>query len=114
MKFKLREGTKTLRIFKEDTEGLTVQELFRGARRLGNFDVDFHYLIQRDGNVEEGRESSVVAGYYYDATRESIVILVDACDTNKMTDSQKVSLRDLKGSIKATYPDIKISHVERR
>jgi N-acetyl-anhydromuramyl-L-alanine amidase AmpD len=113
MKFKVREDTRFLNIYKENTEGLTTQELFIVARRAGSFSVDYHYLIQRDGNVEEGREPSVVAGFTYDSTRQAIVILVDASEANKLTDAQKVSLRDLKESISATYPDIKISSVRR-
>jgi N-acetylmuramoyl-L-alanine amidase len=113
MRFKLREGTIALHIFKEDTEGLSVQELYRIARRSGEFNVGFHYLIQRDGNVEEGRDSSVVAGFDYDLTRKAIVIVIDAGETGKLSDAQKVALRDLKESISATYPSIKINHVRR-
>lgn len=105
MKFKLRPSTDFLYVQLRDTGGLSVPELQREARKAGKFDCGYHYVVQKNGVVEQGREPYVVAGYDFENCDNSVYVLVDVAD--KLTDSQKVSLRDLMESITATYPEIK-------
>lgn len=108
MKFKLRPSTDFLYIHLKDTGGLSVRELHREARKAGKLDIGYHYVVQENGVVEQGREQYVVAGYDLENCDRSIYVLVDCGENGKLTDSQKVSLQDLKDSIIATYPDIMV------
>ena len=109
MKFIVREKTDHLNILFQDTGGLSAQELHREARRTGKFAVDFHYVVQRNGIVEAGREPYVVAGAPFENSKTSVCILVDVGETGKMTDSQKVGLKDLLSGLKGTYPGVKVN-----
>lgn len=107
MKFRTRKTTDFLYIHLRNTGGLTVPELRREARRAGKLDIDYHYVVQDNGAVEQGREQYVVAGYEFENSENSIYILVDVSEKQKLSDAQKVSLQELMDSIYATYPNIK-------
>lgn len=106
MKFKTRPSTDFLYLCFQDTGSLSVPELRRVARKAGKLDIDYHYVLQENGVVEQGREPYVVAGYELENCDRSIYVLIDCGTNGKLTDSQKVSLKDLQDSIIATYPDI--------
>ena len=108
MKFKIRESTDYLYVHKRDTGGLTVPELRRVARKEGKLDIDYHYVVQDTGSVEQGRDEYVVAGHELENNDRSIYVLVDVGDRGRLSDAQKVALRDLISSIQGTYPDIKV------
>lgn len=108
MKFRPRETTDYLYIHLKDTGGLTVKELHREARRAGMLSIDYHYVVQRNGDVETGREPYVIAGHRCENAETSIYILVDQGEKGKLTDSQKVSLQELLESLKGEYPGVEV------
>lgn len=108
MKFKVRPSTVFLYIHCRNTGGLSAPELHREARKAGKLAIDYHYVVQENGLVEQGREPYVVAGYSLENCNTSVYVLVDTGEDGKISDSQKVALRDLKESITATYPNIMV------
>lgn len=112
MKFRIRKSTNILQIHLKDTQGKTAQELQREAILDGQLSLGYHYVVLKDGLVEQGREPYAVAGCdlagrIMENPDNSICVLVDA-RMGRMTDAQRVSLADLKASIGAEYPNIKI------
>jgi hypothetical protein len=107
VKFRARKSTDFLYIHLKNTGGLSVPELRRAARKVGKLDVDYHYVVQENGVVEQGREQYVVAGYEFENSENSIYVLVDTGDDDRLSDAQKVALQDLMDSIYATYPNVK-------
>lgn len=105
VQFKVREKTVALITLCQDLDGITRRELYKKARRNGDFDVSFHYFINSQGIVETGREEYVVAGYDLDHSRQAVVVLIDS-PNGILTDSQKVSLKDIEESLEGTYPEI--------
>lgn len=56
LKFKKRTCTNWLYIIKKPLNGASKDELVNAARRLGEFDTGYHYIIQNDGTLEKDRE----------------------------------------------------------
>jgi hypothetical protein len=116
MKFRIRKSTDILYIHLIDTQGKTTMELQREVRRKGQLALGYHYVVQREGLVEQGREPYAVAGYdlanqeSLENPETSIHILVDAKKGTRkpLTDVQKVALGDLKESILGEFPHIQI------
>lgn len=68
-----------------------IASLKRGAREQGFIDVEFHFLVRRDGHIERGRPMSMTSMVDDDldharAARAVSVMLVDA--RGQMTDEQ--------------------------
>lgn len=95
MKFRKRKKTEYLYVKRVNTEGMSVESLRRQARRVGKLDVDFHYLVQANGDIETGRDFEVIAGYELANAEESIYIFVDIGNAAKPSDAQKVPLQNL-------------------
>jgi N-acetylmuramoyl-L-alanine amidase len=78
--------------------------------------IGYHYVIKRDGTIEEGRKESQVGAHVQNWNEVSLGICmiggVDADDVNKAEDNftpeQYVSLKELLVRMKAKYPKAKI------
>lgn len=112
MKFRERKTTNFLYIHFKDTDGLSLTELYREARRIGKLDIDYHYVIQGSGIVEEGRPNYVVAGNDLENSQEAIYVLVDMSTNGKLTDAQKLSLRELLDILKYEHPGVEIVEIK--
>ena len=112
MKFRERANTTFLTVVKTDIGGMTVRELFRIARKRGEFGVSFHYLVQDDGRIAEGRPLESIGGRDLDETEESIVVLLDS--KGKTSDAQKVALQDILEDSLMSYPTIEAVTVQIR
>lgn len=85
-------------------------------RKNGWACIGYHYVIRRDGTVEEGREESVIGAHVADWNAVSLGICmvggVDADDPNKaknnFTKEQFASLKQLLIDLKVRYPKAKI------
>lgn len=106
MKFRARETTENCCIVMKPTGGLSAQELHHAALRSGLLALEYHFVVQKNGEIETGREESSVAGHTLANPDVSLYILVDT--EGKLTDAQKVALRQLKETIKQQYPSIKM------
>lgn len=106
MKFRIREATEFLYVHVQDIGGLSVLELQREARRAGLLGFGYHYVIQKDGTVEQGRKPYEVAGHDFENPNVSVYVLVDSL--GNLTDAQKAALRDLKSSLQGEYPRIEV------
>lgn len=107
MKFRERKATDFLYIHLKNTGGLTLKELHRDARRAGKLTVDYHYIVQESGIVEEGRDKYVIAGNRMDYAETSIYVLVDVGDEGVMTDAQRLSLHELMDGLHEEFPAMK-------
>lgn len=78
--------------------------------------IGYHYVIKRDGTIEEGRKESQVGAHVQNWNEVSLGICmiggVDADDVNKAEDNftpeQYASLKELLERMKEKYPKAKI------
>lgn len=112
MKFRSRKTTDHLCVVKSDTGGLPVPELQAEARRRGDLAIGYHYVVQENGKVEQGREPYAVAGHNFENPENSIYILVDIGDRGRLTDAQQVALTDLLDTLQGEHPQARLSHTE--
>lgn len=78
--------------------------------------IGYHYVIKRDGTIEEGRKESQVGAHVQNWNEVSLGICmiggVDADDVNKAEDNftpeQYASLKELLERMKEKYPNAKI------
>ena len=85
-------------------------------RKNGWACIGYHYVIRRDGTVEEGREESVIGAHVADWNAVSLGICmvggVSADDytkaQNNFTKEQFASLKELLVDLKIRYPNAKI------
>ena len=89
MKFRQRERTDFLYIHFKKTGGLTLKELHRDARRSGELAVDYHYIVQENGLVEEGRQRYDIAGRTMENAEASLYVLVAVDEDGAMSDAQR-------------------------
>jgi hypothetical protein len=95
-----------------DLQNKDGDELYSDARRRGDFDVDYHYVIHRDGHVEQGREQMAVGGLYVDPQETSIIVFVDVSNGGEETDVQKKAVNDLLGGFKIDFRDADVARVK--
>lgn len=107
MKFRNRKATDFLYIHLKNTGGLTLKELHRDAMRSGKLTVDYHYVVQESGIVEEGRDRYAVAGNQLENADNSLYILIDTGDDGLMTDAQRLSLNELMEVLHGEFPGMK-------
>lgn len=113
---------------RETTDFIAIHCSATGNQNFGAADIDkwhrkqgwvcigYHYVIRRDGTVEEGREEAVVGAHVSGFNHNSIGICmvggVDANDPtkakNNFTDAQFSSLKQLLIDLKTRYPKAKI------
>lgn len=112
IKFRNRSMTDLVIIADIDLQNKDGDELYSDARRRGDFDVDYHYVIHRDGHVEQGREQMAVGGLYVDPQETSIIVFVDVPTGGEETDVQKKAVNDLLGCFKTDFRDADVARVK--
>jgi N-acetylmuramoyl-L-alanine amidase len=88
------------------------KEIDKWHRAQGWACIGYHYVIRRDGTVEEGRDREVVGAHVVSANDSSVGICmvggVDADDPKKAEDNytkeQYESLKKLLDELKTVYP----------
>lgn len=108
MKFRERKDTHYIYVHLRDTDGLTVPELHNEARRNGELTLGYHYVIQSNGNVEQGRDQYSVAGRSMENAETSIYVLIDSRGKNRLSDCQIDVTKGLLDSLQTEYPKAKI------
>lgn len=112
IKFRNRSMTDLIIVADIDLQNKDGDELYSDARRRGDFDVDYHYVIHRDGHVEQGREQMAVGGLYVDPQETSIIVFVDVPNGGEETDVQKKAVNDLLGAFKTDFRDADVARVK--
>lgn len=99
-----------------EKQNIGAADIDRWHRAQGWAAIGYHYVIKRDGTIEEGREEDVVGAHVADYNAVSLGICmaggVDANDVkkakNNFTDAQFASLKQLLVDLKIRYPNAKI------
>lgn len=105
MEFKKRLTTTAIRLVKQNLNGLDKEALYKKARRQGEFDTGYHFIIHNDGTLENDRHIEAVAQWSFEDYESSLYVLVDT--TGKLSDAQRLVLR----GIAEKYPDAEILEV---
>ena len=115
---KVREKTDYIAIHCSATanQNFGAADIDKWHRKQGWQAIGYHYVIRRDGTVEEGRDEKVVGAHVSGFNEVSIGICmvggVDANDVSKaknnFTDAQFASLKQLLVDLKGRYPKAKI------
>jgi len=96
------------------TMDIGVREIRQWHKEQGWLDVGYHFVIRRDGTVEEGRNIDAVGSHVKDHNHNSVgICLVGGVDssnkfTANFTPSQMHSLRTLLDDLKVKYPNASI------
>lgn len=112
IKFRNRSMTDLIIVADIDLQNKDGDALYSDARCRGDFDVDYHYVIHRDGHVEQGREQMAVGGLYVDPQETSIIVFVDVPTGGEETDVQKKAVNDLLGCFKTDFRDADVARVK--
>jgi N-acetylmuramoyl-L-alanine amidase len=99
-----------------EKQNIGAADIDKWHRKQGWQAIGYHYVIRRDGTVEEGRDEKVVGAHVQGFNEVSLGICmaggVDANDVNKaknnFTDAQFKSLKQLLIDLKTRYPKAKI------
>lgn len=117
VKFKTRETTKYLVVHCAATKpsmNIGLREIRQWHRERGWLDIGYHFVIRRDGTVEQGRPQDVIGAHVEGHNYESLgICLVGGIDAsgkpeNNFTQSQFASLRILLAQLKGDYPSAQI------
>lgn len=103
IKFLNRTETNYILIIEKDLKDKDFMSLFRDARKEGEFDVDFHFLVHRDGLIEEGRSVDVVGGLNVKEEEDAVIVFVDVPSYGE-NDVQSASLSTLVTMLQEKYP----------
>lgn len=96
------------------TMNIGKKEIDKWHRQRGWLKIGYHYVIQRDGTLEEGRDKDVMGAHVKGHNAESIGIClvggVDADNTpeDNFTPEQYATLLDTIRSLHVEYPDAEI------
>jgi N-acetyl-anhydromuramyl-L-alanine amidase AmpD len=96
------------------TMDIGVREIRQWHVQQGWLDVGYHFVIRRNGTVEDGRPHDVIGSHVKDYNARSLgICLVGGIDakgapSNNFTPEQMNSLSLLLRAQKRTYPDAKI------
>ena len=121
VQFKQRESTDAIFVHCSATkpsQNVGVREIRQWHKEQGWLDVGYHFIIKRDGTVEEGRPVNVVGSHVKDWNSRSVgVCLVGGIDAKgkfeaNFTPAQMSALRTKLAELKVLYPqaDIKAHH----
>jgi len=99
-----------------DKQDFGAADIDKWHRKQGWACIGYHFVIRRNGTVEEGREEEVVGahvqGFNHNAIGICMIGGVDANDISKAKDNftpeQFASLKNLLVKLKAKYPKAKI------
>jgi N-acetylmuramoyl-L-alanine amidase len=116
---KVREKTDYIAIHCSATsekQNIGAADIDKWHRKQGWQAIGYHYVIRRDGTVEQGRDEKVVGAHVQGFNEVSVGICmaggVDANDVNKaknnFTEAQFASLKKLLVDLKSRYPKAKI------
>ena len=105
MNFKKRLTTTSIRVIKQPLNGLDKEALYKKARRQGEFDTGYHFIIHNDGTLEADRPIEAVAQWNFEEYESSLYVLADT--TGKLSDAQRLVLR----GVAENYPDAEILEV---
>lgn len=97
-------------------QNVGAKDIDKWHRAKGWACIGYHYVIRRDGTVEEGREETVVGAHVQGWNEVSLGVCmvggVNADDINKaennFTEAQFASLKQLLVDLKVRYPKAKI------
>ena len=99
---------------KASMDHVDAKEIDRWHRQKGWRKIGYHWVIRRDGIVEEGRELGEVGAHARGFNSKSIGICMvggvdeDMNPENNYTDEQWKSLEDLVRQMKLPYPDAEV------
>ncbi|QBZ69007.1 N-acetylmuramoyl-L-alanine amidase [Shigella phage VB_Ship_A7] len=91
-----------------------LREIRQWHKEQGWLDVGYHFIIRRDGTIEEGRPVDVVGSHVKDWNSKSVgVCLVGGIDDKgkfeaNFTPAQMQSLKEKLADLKDMYPDAEI------
>lgn len=107
MEFKKRLSTDHVYVVKKFLNDATKDQLYKAARRAGELDTGYHYILHNDGSVEEDRQpNTCVAQYDFENANTSLYILAD-CKKGKLSDAQRLIL----ASITKDFPTAEVHEV---
>lgn len=112
IKFRERERTDFIIVADIDLENKRADRLFKDARRRGEFDVDFHYVIHRDGHTEVGRDPKTVGGLQVDPYEVSVIIFVDTTKEGKESDAAQAALRHVLDKLKVDFKGAEVVRIK--
>jgi len=91
-----------------------VREIRQWHKQIGWLDVGYHFIIRRDGTVEDGRPVDVIGSHIKGRNHDSVgVCLVGGVDAKQafeanFTPQQMEALKQLLRLLKAKYPNATI------
>lgn len=83
-----------------------LREITRAHRMQGYLAVGFHYVIRRDGTVEQGRPESLIGAHNRRRDRDTVGICLIGEDA--FTAAQRASLEGLIADLLTRYPDAEV------
>lgn len=107
IKFKEREQTEFISVHEVDMNGKTNDELVKEARKRGEFDVPYHYLVHDTGTIESGRDENAIGGRMFPSYDSAVFILCDLNGHDEMTDAQSSALDVLIAQLRRRFASIK-------
>lgn len=117
VQFKPRMTTKYLVVHcaaTKPTMNIGLREIRQWHRERGWLDIGYHFVIRRDGTVEQGRPQDVIGAHVEGHNYESLGICmaggIDATGKpeNNFTPAQFESLRTLLDKLQGDYPSARI------
>lgn len=117
VQFKQRSSTEAIFVHCSATKpsmDVGVREISQWHKELGWLAIGYHFVIRRDGTIEEGRPVGVVGSHVKDWNSKSVgVCLVGGIDDKgkfeaNFTPAQMHSLKEKLADLKDMYPDAEI------
>lgn len=103
--FRQRAATDHIYVAKQDTFGKSLWQLYCQARRKGELDTGYHYILRSDGTLEADRPTEAVAQWDFKDSETSLYVLAEAKD--KLSSAQHLTLTQLQEQ----YPNATICEV---
>lgn len=113
VQFKVRSQTRTIIVHCAATKpdmSIGLREIRQWHKERGFLDVGYHFIIRRDGSVEEGRDVNQVGAHTIGQNETSVgICLVGGVDDQmrpaaNFTPQQMATLRNLLKEMQAKYP----------
>lgn len=78
------------------------QEIDRAHRAAGGFGIGYHFVIRKDGTIEEGRDVEVVGSHHEEYNHNSIAICLIGSEPSS---EQQLAFDGLVKMLTSKYPD---------
>lgn len=104
LKFKKRKSTDNIIVVERNIANAPVNDLRVEAKRLGDFDIGYHFVVYQDGAIGVGRQEDAPAGHNLPKCDTSLYVLVDIGNVGDVSDAAKKAL----DYIQRKYPDAKM------